>query len=793
LSSVLFDLTGTQSLDHRDRGIARYVFELALAVEEVAPGRISAFLVNADLALPGDLERLVATGRLLPSDEASFDRGTLLHITSPYELSVPLRRLFPEAAQAAGGPVVVTLYDLIPEVLADPYLADPGLRQRYRARHHLVRSADAVLTLSEATRRDAVHRLGLSPDRVSVAGAGTSARFVPPSSRALAGAAAADALPGVRPPFVLYTGGTDERKNVDRLLQAWARLPAGVRRRYQLVVACGLKPLERNHFEVLAGRLGLDVGADLALPGFVPDEALVLLYQGTDLFVYPSLYEGYGLPVAEALACGAPVAASDRASLSELVEPPGLFDPLDPAAMAAVIEAALTDTGIRATLRARAGRPPTTWAEVARRTVAAYDSVSRHRTAPRRRRRRERMRIAFATPLPPQPSGVADYSARLLDELRHHAEVHALVDGPPHHRAEQRAPVAPPGVEVHPVSALGRVEAVDGRFDAVVYSLGNSEFHTGALAALRRRPGVVLAHDVRLTDLYGFGPHQHPGAVPGGLAAAVQRIYGGRVPEDLGASGWLAPAEADRWGLLMAREVIALSERFLASSPFAAALARLDAAPADRDKVSVLPLALGVHAADPPADPARPGAPVVATFGLVNALKQTALVLEAFAAVAAARPDATLAVVGPCSDTDRSRLTGRVESLGLTARVLLTGRVGEEEYRRWLARATVAVQLRSSTNGETSGAVGACLASAVPTVVTGLGPARDLPDEAVVKVSPAVEAFELGACLTALLADDDRRRALGRAAAAYAAGRSFAAAAEALYRLLADRQALVAR
>ena len=395
------------------------------------------------------------------------------------------------------------------------------------------------------------------------------------------------------------------------------------------------------------------------------------------------------------------------------------------------------------------------------------------------------MRIGFATPLPPQPSGVADYSYRLLDELRGHAEVHALVDGPPHHRAEQRGAIAPPGVEVHPVTALGRVEAIEGPFDAVVYSLGNSEFHTGALAALRRRPGVVLAHDVRLTDLYGFGPHQHPGAVPGGFAAALQRIYSRRVPEDLGASGWLDAADADRWGVLLAREVVALSQRFLASSAFAAALARLDAAPADRDKVAVLPLALGVHAAHPPADPARPGPPVVATFGLVNALKQTTLVLEAFAAVAAARPDATLAVVGPCSEADRSALHTRVERLGLSARVVLTGRVDDEEYRRWLERATVAVQLRASTNGETSGAVGACLASAVPTVVTGLGPARDLPDEAVVKVAPGLEAAGLAASITGLLADDERRRALGRAAAAYAAGRSFARTAEALYELLA--------
>jgi glycosyltransferase involved in cell wall biosynthesis len=756
-------------------------------VEEVAPGRVGAFLLNPDLALPGGLERLAASGRLRPSDEATFEPGAVLHVTSAYELSVPLRRLLPEAAEQARVPVVVTLYDLIPEVLADPYLADPGLRQRYRARHHLVRAADAVLTLSEATRRDAVDRLGLDPARISVAGAGVSGDFVPPASREAAARAAAELVPGLAPRFVLYTGGTDQRKNVDRLLVAWSKQPASVRRSVQLVVACRLQPLERNHFEVLARRLGLEVGLDLLLPGFVPDAALLALYQGTELFVYPSLYEGYGLPVAEALASGAPVLAADRSSLPEIVTPPALFDPTDPEAIAAALTRALTDDGVRRELLARSGRAPTSWTEVARRTVAAYDAVGSRPGERRPVRHRPRpFRIGFVTPLPPQPSGVADYSYRLLGELRHHAEVHALVDGPPHYRAEQRAAAAPAGVEVHPVAALGRVEAIDGPFDAVVYSLGNSEFHTGALAALRRRPGVVLAHDVRLTDLYGFGPHQHPGAVPAGFQSALQAMYGGRVPDDLGTSGWLEADEAERWGVLMAREAAALSERFLASSDFAATLARLDAAPADRHKVGALPLALGVHAPAPPADPARPGPPVVASFGLVNALKQTGTLLEAFAVVAKVEPDATLAVVGPCGEVDREVLRAQAERLGLGGRVVLTGRVDDDEYGRWLERATVAVQLRRATNGETSGAVGACLLSAVPTVVAAVGPARDLPDDAVAKVPAGVTPADLAACITELLADAERRRALGRAATAFAAERSFARTAEALYGLLRD-------
>jgi glycosyltransferase involved in cell wall biosynthesis len=785
---VLIDIQGTQSLDHRDRGVARYVLELALALDQVAPERIGAYLVNPDLALPGNLDRLVATGKLRHADEVRWPPGAVLHIASPFELSVPLRRLLPAPAARGEVPVVVTLYDLIPEVLAEAYLADPGLRRRYRARQQLVRSADAILALSESTAGDAVERLGVNPGRVTVVGAAPAPQFVPPASREQAAAQAAAVVPGLRPPFVLYTGGTDDRKNLERLLLAWARVPADVRERWQLAIVCHLRPLERNHLEVRGRELGL--GDGLALCGYVADDVLVRLCQGADLLVFPSLYEGYGLPIAEAQACGTPAVASATSALPELVHPHGRFDPTDPDDMAATVTRALTDEETRAALLAHAARPPDSWADVARRTVEAYDHLASrlagHNGArrPGPRGHGGRLRVAFASPLPPQPSGVADYSYLLLEELAGRAEIHAFVDGPPDGQRDHRLAQAPDGVaSVRPLSSLEQVEALCGPFDAVVYSLGNSEYHTGSLAALRRRPGVVLAHDVRLTDLYGFGPHQHAGSVPGGFHAALQSMYAGRIPPDLGVSGWIGQAEADRWGILMAREVVALSERFLASSPLAAELAHLDAAPADRDKIAVLGLAIGVHALSGPRPPAS-GPPVVATFGLVNPLKQTGKVVEAFAAMVATGSEARLVVVGPCGEAEAATLRNRAAELGVAERVELTGWVGEEEYRRWLERATVAVQLRSASNGETSGAAGACLASGLATVVTAVGPARDLPDDAVAKVPPDVVPAELGRVLLGLLSDAPRREALGREAAAYAAGRSFARVAGSLYELL---------
>ncbi|MGH9003473.1 MAG: glycosyltransferase family 4 protein, partial [Acidimicrobiia bacterium] len=327
---VLFDLQATQSIDQRHRGIPRYVLELALALDEVAPDHIGAYLVNPDLALPEAAERLVATGKLRASDEVDWEAAGLLHIASPLEMNLRPHQQLPPAARRADVPRVMTFYDLIPHLMPEYYLEDPGLRRRYRARLPMVRTAAAVHTLSEATRRDVIEHLGLEPGRVFTVGSGTGTQFVPPGSRPDAARAAAAAVAGLRPPYVFYIGSYEQRKNLEPLLQAWSLLPGGLRDRWQLALCCPLRPLELRHLQYRAGQMGLRAG-EICYTGFVPDDVLVLLHQGTDLFVFPSLYEGYGLPVAEALACGAPVLAANSSSLPEIVGPEALFDATDPA------------------------------------------------------------------------------------------------------------------------------------------------------------------------------------------------------------------------------------------------------------------------------------------------------------------------------------------------------------------------------------------------------------------------------------------------------------------------------
>jgi glycosyltransferase involved in cell wall biosynthesis len=597
---VVVDLAAIQSVDQRHRGIPRYVTDLTLAVEALDPGAVRTYTVNPDLALPelGLSERLVEAGKLCRSDDVDWSAAGLLHIASPMEMSVPGHRLLPRAAREAGVPWAVTFYDLIPHLMPDYYLEDPGLRRRYRARLQLVRTATAVLTLSEASRADVAEHLAIDPRRIFVVGAGTSARFVPPDSRAAAAAKAVAAVSGLRAPYVFYIGSYEKRKNLEPLLEAWSLLPPPVRDRWQLALCCPLRPLERNHLLHRAGQMG--IADSVCLTGFVDDDVLLLLHQGSDLFVFPSLYEGYGLPVAEALACGAPVLAADASSIPEILGAEALFDPSAAAPMAAAIERGLTDDGLRQRLLAAAGRAPTSWAEVASATLAVYDRVlagdlpppgagpvpNPGQRVPAQAGTGRRLRLAFAGPLPPDGGPVAALNYDLLEALARKPglDVQAFADRPADAARELRTAEAPAGVPVKPLASLEAVEGLRGPFDVVVYSLADDEHHTGCLAALRhRRDGVVVAHDVALSDLYGHAARS--GALPEGLEGTIRAVYGDAVHPGAGAHGRLARSEARRLGLLLTRDVLARCRRFLVARPADASLADLDATPADRVKI----------------------------------------------------------------------------------------------------------------------------------------------------------------------------------------------------------------
>lgn len=365
---IVFDLQALQSAVHGDRGIGRYVGDLARALLAEHPGAVDRFAWNDRLLQSAAVEELGAAGApLIAFSELAEADVDVLHVNSAFE-PLPIDALLPPVAPRR---LIVTVYDLIPYRFPDVYLADAAAAARYRTRLGMLATADAVVTDSRSAADDLVELVGIDRRRITVIGAGVDARFRPPKTTADAARQAAAAVPGLESGFVLVPSGMDWRKNAERTVAAYAGLDDQLRQRHQLVLATGLQP----GYEAWLRQLAADAGiADrLVLPGHVDDDTLVALYQSAELVCMPSLYEGFGLPVLEALHCGARVIASEMSSLPEIVrDRTALFDPWDTAAITAVLQAALRDP----TIGARLTEERFTWSAAASRLVHVYRRVA---------------------------------------------------------------------------------------------------------------------------------------------------------------------------------------------------------------------------------------------------------------------------------------------------------------------------------------------------------------------------------------------------------------------------------
>jgi len=223
-------------------------------------------------------------------------------------------------------PYLVTVLDLIPLRFPELYQADrPNWRFRFARYLELesIKRASGILTISECTKRDLKEILGIADERIFVTPLAVSKSFLataPANEEQKIRLREEFSLPTMGP-NLLYVGGIDPRKNVPFLIQAFAELRRQLGGRYPALrlLLAGRYESDR-HFPRLREEIAkLDLEAHVSLLGFIPDEQLPRYYQAADLVVFPSLYEGFGLPVLEAMASGVPVLAGSNSSIPEVV------------------------------------------------------------------------------------------------------------------------------------------------------------------------------------------------------------------------------------------------------------------------------------------------------------------------------------------------------------------------------------------------------------------------------------------------------------------------------------------
>lgn len=547
---IVLDLQGAQS-DSRFRGIGRYSLAFSQAVARVA-GRHEIWLALSG-RFPDSIEPLrVAFSGLVPPERirvfelpgpvAEFNsanvwrmqaaelirekfladlRPDIVHVSTLFEgyrneVVASVGRLDPTV------PTAVTLYDLIPLLRPQSYLTDPTRERCYLRRVQSLKRADLLLAISESSRREALGLLGISPERIITIGAGLPLGFQP----AEISPAAQNALMkrcGLQRPFVLYTGGSEPRKNLKGLLAAFGLLPEDLRASYQLAVTGRFEEGQRLRLLELAREQGL-VNGEVVCCGYVSDDDLRMLYSCCALFVLPSLHEGFGLPLLEAMACGAAVIGAKCTSIPEIIDrEDALFDPERPGEISRRIKEVLSNDDLRRSLKIwgkeRVGK--FTWKSSAHKALDGFESLHAERKAAASAvasplGAQDRPLLAFIAPLPPEQSGIPGFPSQLLPFLARYYEITCIIDQPE---------VTDPWITAEfPMRDTRWFQSNAARFDRMLYVIGNSPAHKHMFELLERHPGVVLLSDFNLGGLFQW--MENSGYAPGSFTMALYGSHG---------------------------------------------------------------------------------------------------------------------------------------------------------------------------------------------------------------------------------------------------------------------------
>jgi len=400
---IVIDLQGAQT-ESRFRGIGRYSLSLTKEIVKQA-GSHDVWLMLSDNfphtidAIRNDFAELLPHNRILtfktptpvsdnPSNLWRLRAAELLRETFVANLNpdlVYITSLFEgrndDAVTSVGmaepsGKTAITFYDLIPFLNQDIYLADPAAREFYFRKLGFLKRANLLLSISEYARQECINSLNIAPEKIVNISTATNDIF----RNIRIGDSEKKTLfnqYGITRPFVMYTGGFDARKNVTKLLEAFSIIPAQIRTRYQLLIA-GKAPTELKLL-LEAHTAKYNIKNQVVVAGYIPDEDLVRLYNSCELFVFPSLHEGFGLPALEAMSCGAPVIASNTTSIPEVMgNQDALFDPASASSIAEKMVQALTSADFRCSLSEYGLRQSKkfSWQESARRAIEAFEAIA---------------------------------------------------------------------------------------------------------------------------------------------------------------------------------------------------------------------------------------------------------------------------------------------------------------------------------------------------------------------------------------------------------------------------------
>ncbi|MEH1867767.1 MAG: glycosyltransferase [Nostoc sp.] len=779
---IAIDLQALQTNNSRNRGIGRYTQSVIEALFRQQNTLSYQLYTNSNLPAPEldenyfqynsvdyqyigscDINELLLTTVLMTAD---ID---IIFIPSPMEgldSTIPDYSDFTEK-------VFVICYDLIPLIFSDRYLNESNMRSLYMKRLKNIQNADFIFAISEATRQDVIKYLDIPPEKVLNVSGGVSSFFTPiPAHEHQAWLETFARKFGICKKFILYTGGEDWRKNIEGLVTAFSALPKNLQECYQLVVACKVS----EHFSKEITSLGTKLGINksIILTNYVTDEELRALYSTCSLFVFPSFYEGFGLPLLEAISCGAPSIASNCSSLPEILGSDELlFDPYSPSDMAGIMQKVLSDENLRKKISEDSLQQSAkfSWQSVAKKMIDVFQehqllnkvSISVN----------QKPQIAFFSPFPPAKSGIADYSQDLLPSLGKHINLDLYHD-------DSYLPDINIGNNLFSHSKFEERLKSKG-YEGIIYQIGNSSYHSYMYSHLMRYSGISVLHDYYLGGLINYMEARCP-ELGIKFSKELEHCYGKdravKILNLLKTKDLDINEKLSEVGLYVNRRIFTRSLGVILHSKWAYNCA-IEEFTNDNSHIVHIPQIVPKYVVKEKSlrDQCKQlGLPdnklIISTFGFINKTKRPLQIIYAFKKYLITQPNAYLVFVGGTDYLGTINIENEIKKLSLQDQVKVTGYVNMPDFYRYIEVSDICLNLRFPFNGESSASLLRILSVGKPTIVTDIGSFSDFPNDVVFKIpylGQSDEVEEILKSLILLTQNSDYRKTLSENAYKYIA------------------------
>ena len=655
--------------------------------------------------------------------------------------------------------VVAIVYDIIPFVMKKHYLADQNSYKWYMSCVDMLRWCDRLLVISNSVKNDLIRYLNFNADKINVIWGAINEHFQELDITSDV-QKQIYAKFGIHGKYIMCTGGDDERKNISGLIRSYGRLPQNVKEEYQLVIVCKLSQLSIEKYHNLA--IECNAENQIVFTNYVSDEELVCLYNLASLMVFPSKYEGFGLPIVEAFACNVPVVTSNNSSLVEIAGDAAiLVDPFSEDDVTRGILKALTDCNLEdLKVKGKDRLNFFQWENVAQWMLQSIYSINM-RTA---KKETDRKKIAFFTPLPPVESGISDYSVDIVREISKYFDIDIFIDD-----GYEVSCVFPDAVKIF----NHRKYKFHQPYYRTIYQVGNSSYHAYMLPYISKDNGIVVLHDYNLHGLLHYIS----------MSKSNYNMYKKFLLEDYDkgtVETYIAKYKTGEvhpqiYEMPLNGAITNYSTQIIVHSEWAAEqLLRKKI----EYKVSVIPHYVIIKNI-PNANIAKQELGLsndnilIGMFGYIHETKRIFPILHAFKELRK-HENVRLVCVGKLAKELETEFNEFITSNHLTDFITVTGYIDLDTFQKYIDAVDICLNLRYPYNGETSGSLMRILSKGKAVIVNDIGSFSEIPDNACIKLPNAkslslnCEAENIYAALKKLIQNSEYRQLLEKNARLYA-------------------------